>query len=52
MLVWNGGGGDAATTNYNFVNYDTRSADKEDLSDWETLQIMSQVRYDMASGAL
>lgn len=44
VLVWSGGGGEAATFNKSFVSYGLKSAAKEDQFDWDDLQIVSEVK--------
>ena len=44
ILRWSGGGGDVASTTNNFVNYSTKTADEEDLIDWESLQTAPSIQ--------
>ena len=44
VLVWSGGGGEAATSKTSFVSYGLKSPSKEDQFEWDDLQIVSKIK--------
>ena len=45
VLRWSGGGGDVTSTTNSYVNYSAKSADEEDLTDWEMLQTSPSIQW-------